>query len=125
MKMEPFKNNTTFYDGLEDEPEIKLKIAEVPGLIIHIWDGYFCDILGNPSFCEDGWKGFTKDYQEGVRSYGNEETRINVSEYLSDLETYRNNTFELAETENCLELICDFLKYAKEQDYTVIVSWWS
>ncbi len=123
MEFGMLENNNKFYEGFEDEPEIELKIAENPDLVIHIWDGYFCDIFNNPDFHENGWKGFTKDYQEGVRTYNNEETRIDVSEYLSDLQTYAGNKFEIAETSKCIELICSFLEYAQVHNYTVLVSW--
>ncbi|MCD7828461.1 MAG: hypothetical protein LUG85_08010 [Clostridiales bacterium] len=115
-------NNIDFYKGFEGEPKIELKIIEDSNLALHIWDGYFCDIFSNPVFHEKGRTGFTKDYQEGVRTYDNEGTLINIPEYLSDLRTYRGNRFEIAETSKCLDLICDFLEYAEKQNYTVLVS---
>ena len=125
MNVDRMRNNTEFYNGFEYEPEIELKIAEKPDISIHIWDGYFCDIFSNPDFHENGWTGFTRDFQEEVRTYDSKETRIDVSEYLSDLMTYRYNQFEITKTNKCLELMCEFLKYADENNYTVLVTWWS
>lgn len=70
------KNNTAFYDGYEDEPEISLTAAESPEYAISIWDGYFYDIFENPSLDGNGWTGFTRDIHqlESVFS-GNEEEK--------------------------------------------------
>lgn len=108
-------NNTVFYDGYENEGEL---ILSIPGdnnmTIIHIWDGYFEDIFGHPITTDSGWFGFTKDYQESVRTF-NDEERIApsaTSEYLSDLKKYRNNTFSYPETKDCLNLLINFFEQA-------------
>lgn len=51
--------------------------------MIHIWDGYFEDIFGNPLSTNAGWSGFTKDYQESVRTFDGEDciSSSAVSEY--------------------------------------------
>ena len=42
-------NDTTFYDDYEGEGEIMLSRSSSTNTeSIHIWDGYFEDIFGNP-----------------------------------------------------------------------------
>ena len=49
-------NNTAFYEGFEDEPEVELFIAKNPEFNIHIWVGYISDIYDSEVI--DKSKGF-------------------------------------------------------------------
>lgn len=117
-------NNTVFYDGFEDEPEIELYIEDAPEYNIHIWDGYFHDIFGEPALDGKGWNGFTRDMNQCERTYEEKNVTIDTSEYLTDLYIYRDNTFEYDDTRKCYDLLCEFLEYAKENGKTVKVNWW-
>ena len=81
-------NNTVFYEGFEDEPEVKLFIAENSEFNIHIWVGYISDIYDTPIFDGNEWKGFTRDYQQEVGTYEEQDIEIDVYEYYLDLMTY-------------------------------------
>jgi hypothetical protein len=108
-------NDTTFYDEYEGEGEIILSRSSSTNTeSIHIWDGYFEDIFGNPVYHNAGWEGFTKDYQELVRTFDGDEQipAIAISEYLSDLENYESHEFAYAETRECLMLLISFFKKA-------------
>ena len=117
-------NNTEFYDGFEDEHEIELFISEKTELSIHIWEGYFNDIFGEPPFNGKGWYGFTRDFQQCERTFEEKDVEINVDEYLLDLLNYKNKKFRFEETKKCYELIHFFLEYAKANTKTVKVNWW-
>ena len=41
MNIKKIINNSTFYEGFEDEPEIELYLSESPDFIVHIWIGHF------------------------------------------------------------------------------------
>lgn len=91
--------NTVFYDGYEGEGELILSIQDDKSdtSIIHIWEGYFEEIFGNPISTEEGWFDFTKDYQESARAFNGGE-RISpsgVSEYLYDLKNIKINHFRI------------------------------
>lgn len=117
-------NNTVFYDGFEDEPEVELFIAESPEYNIHIWVGYIRDIYDKPVFDGNEWTGFTRDYQQEVRTYEEKDTEIDIKEYYNDLLKYNDKHFRLEDTKKCYELIRNFLEYAKENGKTVKVNWW-
>ena len=117
-------NNTVFYDGYEGEGELILSISDANYMpIIHIWDGYFEEIFGKPITTDTGWFGFTKDYQESVRTFDGEECipPSSVSEYLSDLKKYENHTFTYPETKECLNLLIDFFEQALNLSAEIIV----
>lgn len=116
-------NNNAFYEGYEGEPEIVLTIQEVPAYSIHLWEGYFDDIFEPPIIDGKGWTGFTRDIQqmEGVFSSSGTSAHINASEYLDDLMSYDGKVFEYVESSDAFALIADFLRYAINNGYSVIV----
>lgn len=108
-------DNYDFYEGFEDEPEIVFKSDDPNMPILHIWDGYFDDILREPNLDGKGWTGFTRDYHQCEGAFddnGNETSITNILEYLSDLELYKNRSFDYGETKSVYELICSWLKTA-------------
>ncbi len=117
-------NNTTFYNGFEGEPEIELFIADNPEFNIHIWDGYISDIFDTPNFDGNEWKGFTRDYQQEVRTYDEKDVPIDIEEYYLDLMNYKNKHFRFEETRECFDLIAELFEYAKENSLGVKVNWW-
>ena len=122
MDIGNLRNNHCFYEGYEGEPEIILTLAEAMEFNIHLWDGYFEDIFGEPVLDGNGWKGFTRDMHQMEGIFGDNETSIVIeaSEYLADARTYRGKSFRYAESSAALALIIDFLRYAVENKLTVM-----
>lgn len=108
------KDNYDFYEGFEDEPEIIFKSDDPNMPILHIWDGYLDDILREPNLNGKGWTGLTRDYHqcEGAFDDGSETSITNISEYLNDLELYKNRNFDYGETKSVYDLLCSWLKIA-------------
>ena len=123
MDIGRFNNNTHFYKGYEPEEEITLKVKECPELNIHIWDGFFYDIFGNPPMDGNGWNGFTRDFNQFERTYDSIDVKIDIDEYLADLYSYRSKQFKFTDTYMCYNLIISFLEYAKSKNMTILVSW--
>lgn len=111
-----FKNNYDFYNGYEGECEVVLSIKSNQKLMLHIWEGYFEDIFGKPVFNENGWNGFTRDYQEGMGVFSEDGKNIivNIKEYLADLKHYEDEFFPYEATRACLNLLIVFFEYAQE-----------
>ncbi len=104
------KDNYTFYEGYEGEPEI---ILSLEGTSFHIWDGYFDDIYGVPPLDGNGWRGFTRDYNqmEGIFS-DNDIVEIDPKEYLDDLMLYQNKAFDFEETARVFDLLLSLFEKA-------------
>lgn len=121
MDIGNLKNNYTFYEGYEGEPEIVLTLVEATEYNIHLWEGYFDDIFGEPILDGNGWKGFTRDMHQMEGVFGDDEIAeaIDASEYLEDIRSYRNRSFRYAESAMALTLIADFLQYAVDNNLTV------
>lgn len=104
-------DNYTFYEGYEEEPEI---ILSLEGTSFHIWDGYFEDIYDTPPLDGNGWRGFTKDYNqmEGIFSDDDTVVEIDPKEYLADLMLYKNKAFDFKETLRVFDLLVSLFEKA-------------
>ena len=114
---------TDFYSGYEGENEIILTVTTENKITIHIWDGYFENIFGSPIITNTDWKGFTKDYQERVRTFSCTDIPIIVepTEYLLDMKQYINNYFSYDESNACLNAMINLFEYALLNSSTVTV----
>ena len=122
MNIENFKNNWRFYDGFEGETEIILAIVQNKNLNIHIWEGYFDSIFGSPVLDGGGWRGFTRDYNQMERSFGNDDYVIkNIDEYFHDFLIYADKNYDDPEIAECYRLLRDFLKFAMDNNYYIYV----
>ena len=123
MDIGKIKNNHIYYDGYEGETEIVLSINESKDLNMHVWEGYFDDIFGEPSLVGDGWRGFTRDIHQMERIFSNEEFNmiVDVSEYLEDLITYKDKTFRYEESAEVLNMLITFFEYVKQNNFSVTV----
>ena len=118
------KDNYTFYEGYDGEPQITITVKGDEDARIHLWDGYFEDIFGNPPLSENGWSGFTKDYNqlEGALAAGAGSVEISPVEYLNDISSYKGKTFTYKETSDVVDLICELLRYAIDNGKSVTVT---
>ncbi len=113
------KNNYEFYKGFEGEGEMVIIVENHEEYNLHIWEGYFSEIFQRARI-ENGWSGFTKDYQECIRTFSTEKyTIINLEEYINDLKYYENFEYD-ADTRKVLLLIIDFLNFANQNSLNVI-----
>lgn len=112
MDIGNLKNNYDYYKGFEGEEEIILEFKNNPTYNIHIWCGYFEDIIEEPSLNGKGWKGFTRDFHQDEGAYDEDEYEINIQEYKEDIEQYKNRVFNYRETKEVYELIIKFMEYA-------------
>ena len=120
MDIGKHKDDYKFYEGYEGEKEI---IISLPGIVYHFWDGYFEDIFGNPQSTENGWIGFTRDYNEFINAFEDEciECAIEPEEYLKDLMLYQNQSFSYNETADVLNCLITIMTMAKEKQICVLV----
>lgn len=117
MDITNLKNNNKYYKDYEEdfEPNFIIRFKNKPEYNINIWEGYVDDIFDTAEFEQDGWKGFTKDNQECVRTFDSSKpVTINTEEYLNDLYKYKSKKFEFNETKDVLDLMIEFLEYGKE-----------
>lgn len=111
-------DNYKFYEGYGFEPEVELSTNIETMETLHVWDGFFMDIFGEPSLDGKGWHGFTRDYNqcEGAFDDDGEAVISNLQEYIDDLKIYENRKFRFEETKEVYELICSWLTEAQNNN---------
>ena len=114
------KDDYRFYEGYEGEKEV---VISLPDIVYHIWDGYFKDIFGNSQTTDEGWIGFTRDYNEFINAFEDEciECAIEPEEYLKDLVLYQNQSFSYNETTDVLNCLITIMTMAKEKQICALV----
>ena len=124
--IERFINNDKYFDErFCGEPDVTFTLKENPQFNIYMWAGFLYGIANDPFTDEKGlWIGFTRDYQEMIRTYSGYPVEIDLDEYIKDLLLYKDIDFEEKfgkETQEVYDLILDFLLFAKQTNQTVIV----
>ena len=111
-------DNYKFYEGYGYEPEVELTTNIESMETLHIWDGFFMDIFGEPSLDGKGWSGFTRDYNqcEGAFDDDGEAIITDLQEYIDDLKIYENRKFRFKETREVYELIFTWLTEAQKNN---------
>ena len=117
-------DNYTFFEGYEDEPEIELSSNNQDMETLHIWDGFFWDLFGDPSLDGKGWNGFTRDYNQFEGAFGDDSEAVisDIDEYIDDLKIYENRKFDYKETRDVHNLLLSWLNRAKATGSTVTVT---
>ena len=115
-------DNYKFYEGYDFEPEVELTSNIETMETLHIWDGFFMDIFGEPSLDGKGWNGFTRDYNqcEGAFDDSGEATITDLQEYIDDLKIYENRKFKFEDTTEVYELILAWLTEAQKNNFEEI-----
>ena len=117
-------DNYTFYEGFEGETEIELSSNNQNMETLHIWDGFFWDLFGDPSLDGKGWNGFTRDYNQCEGAFGDDSEAVisDIDEYIDDLKIYENRKFDYKETRDVYNLLLSWLNRAKATGSTVTVT---
>ena len=117
-------DNYTFYEGYEDEPKIELSSNNQDMETLHIWDGFFWDLFGDPSLDGKGWNGFTRDYNQFEGAFGDDSEAVisDIDEYINDLKIYENREFKFSNTRDVYNLLLSWLNKAKATGSTVTVT---
>ena len=117
-------DNYTFYEGFEGETEIELSSNNQDMETLHIWDGFFWDLFGDPSLDGKGWNGFTRDYNQFEGAFGDDSEAVisNIDEYIDDLKIYKNRKFDYEKTRDVYNLLLSWLNKAKATGSTVTVT---
>lgn len=118
--------NKKYYEGYEGFEYIAFKIKEKNDTQLVLWEGYIDSIMEK----QTEWKsGLSLDWCESIGPYDQQDEDIEVDSevYLEDLnsiniELFSNRLFEINEVIDSYNSIIDFIKYVKDNNYTLIVN---
>lgn len=119
------KDDKTYYFGHKGEPGIRMTLINHSEFSLYIWEGYFSDIFSDPPMFIKPWKGFTKEYQglTGLFAGVDSEIILDPSDYITDLELYKDRTFHYEETMKVYQLLVEFLELARKWRSPILVQW--
>lgn len=113
------KKNNDYCQGYEGLPKLCFQYQDMTGEIVkfNAWEGFFLDLLNEPTLSGVGWKGFTRDYHqcEGIWNDDEKHVTIEPEEYIADLEQYDNYQCDYPETKTMVKCLKEFLTDAAIQ----------
>ncbi|MDE6833380.1 MAG: hypothetical protein K2J39_03910 [Ruminococcus sp.] len=117
--------NYTYYDGFESEPEYTFCLYDgnKPVEKIHLWAGYFCDILDIIPPDKDGWTGLAEYYQLSLEFENNYWKVPDILTALYQLENIDTSKINFPESHEVLEILIDMFKKACENNLTVYIEY--
>ena len=111
-----------FTRDYEGGPYISFEMVGADYEPLVVWEGLFADLLDAPDMSGKGWKGFTRDYHElkGIWDEHKVETEIRISEYLKDLKSYKNASFDYEDTSEMATSLRRYLEYAQAHGFRIV-----
>lgn len=120
------KINKKFYEGYEEYDYVAFKIKEQEDTALILWDGYVDSMLE----AQKEWKaGLSLDWCEESGPYGtrDEDVEVDTEAYLNDLNgldanLFSERLFTKEEVVEAYKAIVEFVKYAKDNNLTLLVN---
>lgn len=117
--------NYTYYDGFEGEPEYTFCLYDnnIPVEKIHIWDGYFSDIIDTIEPDENGWTSLAEYYQLCLE-FENDNWKVpDIAAALEQLMNVDKTKIRFPESHNVLEILVEFFRKALESNSEVYIEY--
>ncbi|MDE5621105.1 MAG: hypothetical protein K2I80_11420 [Ruminococcus sp.] len=117
--------NYKYYDGFEGESEYIFCLYSGDCLTekIHIWDGYFSDIINTIEPTENGWTSLAEYYQLCIE-FDNDNWKVPDSQSaLQQLKNVDNLKIRFPKSHEVLKILIDVFIIACENNLTVYIEY--
>lgn len=117
--------NYTYYDGFEGEPEyiFCLYAGDCFTEKIHIWDGYFSDIINTIKPTENGWTSLTEYYHLCI-DFDNDNWKIpDIPSALRQLKNIDTSKIKFPKSHDVLQILIDMFTRACENNLTIYIEY--
>ena len=115
--------NYKYYNGFEGEPEYIFCLYDDYTLIekVHLWDGYFSDIMNAVSPAESGWTGLAEYYNLCI-DWEQEKWRVpDNAKVLQQLSELDRNKIEFSESFKVLDILIEIFTKACENNFSIYI----
>ncbi len=115
--------NYRYYEGLEEEPEYTFCLYDgnCPIEKIHIWEGYFRDIIRTVAPVQNGWTSLAEYYHTCI-DFDNENWKIpDIKSALQQLKNIDTSKIIFSESYEILSLLVEMLTKADENNQAVYI----
>jgi len=117
--------NYKYYDGFEDEPEYTFCLYDGNCSIekIHLWDGYFCDIIRTVEPTETGWTSIAEYYNLCFELDNDNWKVLDIHSALQQLKNIDTSKIEFPKSHEVLQLLVDMFTRACKNSLTVYIEY--
>ena len=115
--------NYRYYDGFEGEPEYTfcLYAGNKPIEKIHLWDGYFSDIIQTVTPTETGWTSLAEYYQLCL-NFDNDNWKVpDIHSALQQLKNIDLSKIKFPESHNVFKILIEMFTKACENNLTIYI----
>lgn len=117
--------NYTYYNGFEGEPEYTFCLYADNRLTekIHIWDGYFGDIIQTISPAPESWTGLAEYYHLCI-DFDNDNWKVpDIPSALRQLKNIDTSKIKFPKSHEVLRILIDIFTRACENNLTVYIEY--
>lgn len=117
--------NYTYYDGFEGEPEyiFCLYAGDCFTEKIHIWDGYFSDIINTIKPTENGWTSLTEYYHLCI-DFDNDNWKIpDIPSALRQLKNIDTSKIKFPKSHDVLKILVGIFTRACENNLIIYIEY--
>lgn len=117
--------NYTYYVGFEGEPEYAFCLYAGDCLIekIHIWDGYFSDIINTTEPTENGWTSLAEYYHLCI-DFDNDNWKVlDILSSLKQLRAIDRSKIRFPKSHDVLQILVDIFTRAFENNLTIYIEY--
>lgn len=117
--------NFRYYDGFEGEPEYTFCLYDENNPIekIHLWDGYFGDIIDTIEPTEKGWTSLAEYYQMCIY-FDNDNWKIpDIQSALQQLENIDTSKIKFPKSHEVLKILIEIFIKAYENNLTIYIEY--
>lgn len=117
--------NYAYYNGFEGEPEYIFCLYDnnIPVEKIHIWDGYFSDIIRTVPPTETGWTGLAEYYQLCLY-FDNDNRKVpDIHSALNQLKNIDTSKIKFPESHEVLKILAEMFARACENNLDIYIEY--
>lgn len=117
--------NYRYYEGFEGEPEYIFCLYDenCPIEKIHIWGGYFSDIIETVAPAQNGWESLTKYYHLCI-DFDNDNWKVpDIESALQQLKNIDTSKIEFPAAHDVLTLLIEMFTKACKNNLTVYIEY--
>ena len=117
--------NFSYYDGFEGEPEYTFCLYDgnFPIEKIHLWDGYFGDIIDTIEPTEKGWTSLAEYYQMCIY-FDNDNWKIpDIKSALQQLKNIDTSKIKFPKSHEVLKILIEIFTKAYENNLIVYIEY--
>lgn len=117
--------NFSYYNGFEGEPEYTFCLydSNFPVEKIHLWDGYFGDIIDTIEPTEKGWTSLAEYYQVCIYFDSDNWKIPDIKSALQQLKNIDTSKIKFPVSHEVLKLLIDMFTRAYENNLTIYIEY--